>query len=284
MRYTPFVPEAAPLAGAVELVFTVDAYRPEHQVERLVPNGRTTLVFELDGRERYVYDEATRRPRQTCRQAWFSGTHTRSILIGDTSQESRLAAVQFAPGRAMPWVHASLQTSVDRVLPAVEVFGANVLDLRRDLLGKHEPQLLLEHLCAWLGDRYEAVYEPPPTVSEALREIVQRPSEIALTRFVEERGDLSYKHFVDLFKRHVGTTPKVLQRILRFAQVFTLLQERETVDWAELSLELGYADQSHFIRDFVAFSGYRPKRFLEDGHERLNFFPEDAGPENSTAR
>jgi AraC-like DNA-binding protein len=39
------------------------------------------------------------------------------------------------------------------------------------------------------------------------------------------------------------------------------------VDWAELALKQGYFDQSHLIRDFVAFSGISPADYLRRLHD-----------------
>ena len=274
MQYVPLVPSAPPLAGAVEVIFALAGYRPEHRTERLVPNGRVNLVIELDGRERHIYDNETRASRQVCREAWLSGVHSRYLTIGETQPESRLAAVQFAPGRSLPWVQQALQAFNDKVVPAVEVFGDSVLELRKALV-ESETAAIPDAIEGWLVDRYDGSFEPPRVLRQASTRLLENPGEVRLTRLVDEDGSVSYKHFLELFKRHFGPNPKTMQRILRFAGAFEALQAEEGVDWASLSLELGYSDQAHFIRDFRAFSGYRPKRFVEAENERINFFPDD---------
>lgn len=274
MQYTPHVPGDVDLAQAVELIFALDDYAPEHSRERLVPNGRVTLVIELDGRDRHVYDNETGEALQLCRGSWLSGVQSNFLTIGDTRPGTRLAAVQFAPGAALPLLHEELCTWNDRVAPAEETFGDSIVKLRERLLTLDSAQVVLE-VEAWLLARFDSEHRAPEVIRTLMAELMQAPGEVALTQRVEELGSVSYKHFVELFKRHVGPTPKTMQRILRFAQVFERLQGQERVDWTQISLELGYSDQAHFIRDFVAFSGYRPRKFLEEGHERLNFFPED---------
>ena len=49
MEYIPRFPNSEPLAGAIEVMFLLDGYAPDHVRERIVPNGRMTLVIELDG-------------------------------------------------------------------------------------------------------------------------------------------------------------------------------------------------------------------------------------------
>lgn len=274
MRYVPHIPASPPLAGAVEVVFSFEGYEPEHRFERLVPDGRMHLVIELDGRERYVYDNQSGRPIQVCRDAWLSGVHSNYLTFGETGPAARMAGAILAPGCALPFVGKPLHAFNDRVTPATEVYGESIDELRQRLLGLAVGPEINSEIEGWLESRYDARLEAPPIVRTAVEAIMESPAQVVFTALVEAQGSVSYRHFVELFKRHVGPNPKLMQRIVRFSQVFQSIQGRSQVDWANLSLELGYSDQAHFIRDFRAFSGYRPQRFVDDGHDRVNFFPE----------
>lgn len=274
MKYVPHTPVAPPLAGVVEVMFSLEEYAPPHRIERIVPNGRMNLVIELDDRDRYIYDNRSGSVIQTCNSAWISGIHSNYLSIGDTTVESRLAVVQLAPGRSLPLLHQRLDRFVDRVTPAADVFGSETHDLRDELRELESAEAINGAMERWLISRYDAEREPPKIIRDVLSRLMEDPGEVAFTELVEDDGSVSYRHFLELFKEHVGPTPKLLQRILRFSRVFDRIQGKSCLDWADLSLELGYSDQAHFIRDFRAFSGYRPQRFLDEGHERLNFFPE----------
>ena len=66
------------------------------------------------------------------------------------------------------------------------------------------------------------------------------------------------------FKQRVGLRPKQLARILRFKQAFTILHSPAEPGLMELDLhDLGYFDQSHFIKDFKFFTGFPPRCFLQ---------------------
>jgi AraC-like DNA-binding protein len=66
------------------------------------------------------------------------------------------------------------------------------------------------------------------------------------------------------FLHSVGTTPKVLQRTLRFQGFLALAQAgRLTGDgMATLALEAGYADQAHLSRECLRLTGQTPTEFL----------------------
>jgi len=256
-------------------MFDLVGYRPGHSRERVVPDGRMYLIIELDGRGRSIYDRLTGEPIQACQQAWLSGIHQQHFVIGDLSAESRLLAICFAPGASAQFTHEPAHTFCERIVQAEEVFGAPILSLRDQLLKLPDPMQRLTHTEAWLADRLDESFQTPPYVQVALDELLSRPGNMRLTEFVARRAEVSYKHFVEVFQRQVGPGPKVMQRILRFASVFTRLQGQARVNWAELSQDLGFSDQAHFIREFVAFSGYRPSEFQAQFNDRENFFPED---------
>ena len=74
---------------------------------------------------------------------------------------------------------------------------------------------------------------------------------------------LSKKQFERLFNELVGANPKEYARIVRFQKSLKLLQHySEDINQAQLAYQCGYADQSHFIREFKQFSGYTPLALL----------------------
>jgi AraC-like DNA-binding protein len=74
---------------------------------------------------------------------------------------------------------------------------------------------------------------------------------------------LSERQFEKRFKRAMGVTPHHYLRILRFRSAVRLLRERRLEKMSDLASELGYADQSHFIKEVKAFSGYTPTALSE---------------------
>lgn len=64
------------------------------------------------------------------------------------------------------------------------------------------------------------------------------------------------------FSSLIGKTPKQFIKIIRFQSVIDDISTRRNINLTELAYRNGYADQSHFIRDFKAFSGFTPKEFI----------------------
>lgn len=64
-----------------------------------------------------------------------------------------------------------------------------------------------------------------------------------------------------LCQRLFGVTPKALLIRHRLARMLAALEHRPYSELREF-LDLGYCDQSHFIRDFKAFFGMPPTRYF----------------------
>lgn len=65
-----------------------------------------------------------------------------------------------------------------------------------------------------------------------------------------------------VFQENIGISPKVYGRIIRFKNAYDYVRHHPEATWTEISHHFGYSDQSHFIRDFRAFTGENPTAFL----------------------
>lgn len=73
---------------------------------------------------------------------------------------------------------------------------------------------------------------------------------------------LSRKQYERVFRLCVGMNPKEYSRVVRFQKSMRLLQCGKR-NFAGIAAECGYADQSHFIREFRQMSGHTPKSLLQ---------------------
>lgn len=73
---------------------------------------------------------------------------------------------------------------------------------------------------------------------------------------------LGKKQFERQFRQCVGMNPKEYGRIVRFQRALRMMQLGSR-DYADIAYSNGYADQSHFIREFRQFSSLTPKQLVE---------------------
>ena len=80
------------------------------------------------------------------------------------------------------------------------------------------------------------------------------------------------------FKKQVGVPLKRYERISRFELALNLLATAGYSKLTSIAFELGYADQSHFIKEFQEFAGMSPYNFVRNksvGTESSSFLYPD---------
>jgi len=72
---------------------------------------------------------------------------------------------------------------------------------------------------------------------------------------------VSERRLSQVFREEVGMTPKLWCRIKRFQAVTKSLYVGVDIPWADLALDCGYCNQSHFSHELRAFSGIDPTTY-----------------------
>ena len=63
------------------------------------------------------------------------------------------------------------------------------------------------------------------------------------------------------FADRVGVSPTWLARRFRLQEAAERVRSGQSVAWAEVAAELGYADQAHLVRNFRALIGHTPQAY-----------------------
>lgn len=172
--------------------------------------------------------------------------HVVRVLEG----RGRVFGVTFRPGCFRPFLGVPVSTITGRSLPAAEVFGPDL------------PRGDVEQVEAFLRAVLPAA---DPLAERAAAAVAQIRAEPRLTRVdaLAVRTGLGVRRLQRLFADYVGLGPKWVIRRYRLHEVGERLAAGAGIDWARLAVELGYADQAHFTRDFTAMFGEPPTRYAE---------------------
>lgn len=73
--------------------------------------------------------------------------------------------------------------------------------------------------------------------------------------------NMNIKTLERITKKYTGDTPKTLRRLRRFQTASNQLVHQRQLDLTSIAHNNYFSDQSHFIRDFVAFAGLSPRVF-----------------------
>ena len=109
------------------------------------------------------------------------------------------------------------------------------------------------------------LFEPVPNDSIRLAgEITARIADDRTITRVDQialRFAMTTRQIQRLFREYVGVTPKWVIKRYRLIEAAERIAAGDVADFATLALDLGYADQAHFIRDFKQIIGRAPAAF-----------------------
>lgn len=168
---------------------------------------------------------------------------------------------KFRPGAFEPFAVVPMALLVDRALTL------------RDALGPAAASQLADAVAAadGIAGRIAAVESflrarrPPPDsarelVTSVVAAMLSSPPDVRVEQLAAAHG-LSTRSLQRLFRRYVGVGPKWVLRRYRLHEATERIAAGECRDYGALALALGYADQSHFNRDFRALVGSSPAQY-----------------------
>lgn len=264
----------SPIDRYINSIIYFKGYNPEHVTERVVPDGFIHLIFELDGYERSVFDHVTGESVLTLRDAWLAPMQSNFLTIS-AHQDSEMIVAQFHPYGVYALLHKSLGVSNEKMLKTSDIEEIDLIQLRTSIIAAENPEKKISILEREVMDSIDESKYPPTFIIEAIHTLRNNAHQ-KLVDLVQSSG-YSRKQFIKLFKKYIGLTPKKYQRILRFNEILKRINEGKFISWVDVSLDCGYFDQAHFIKDFKSFSGMNPTAFLDihKSTDRINFFPFD---------
>lgn len=188
----------------------------------------------------------------------------RSYVVGSTLRSFLV--------RSVGWRHvigASLQP--DGVQPLLRmpaaVIGQSVA-LLHDILGNEArtiehrvldgpPDGALRRLADVLVERRLAAPPPDETAQRAVQ-LVRRTRGHRRIDAIASDLSMSPRRLERHFLAHVGMSPKLFSRLVRFDRAVRNLPRRGETPWAQFALAHGYTDQAHFINEVREFAGLTP--------------------------
>jgi AraC-like DNA-binding protein len=262
------------------LVASAVGYRQEGMpagVHRGLPSPHLTLIVTLDEPLRMAVHPD---PRQVPGDydALLGGLHTTPALI---SHPGRQAGVQLAltplGARRLLGLPAGELAALD--CPPADVLGPAATELTdRFRAARTWPERFaaLERVLL-RGVRDGGA--PPPEVAEAWRLTNASGGRLRVAEIAARVG-WSERHLGARFRAETGLTPKEAARVVRFDGARRALAARvgagRSPDLARLAVAAGFADQAHLTREWQAFSGLSPTRwlaaevrFVQDGTDQL---------------
>jgi AraC-like DNA-binding protein len=142
----------------------------------------------------------------------------------------------------------------------LEEFSAGGLEDR--LLDSSDPQRQIKLLTEFLICKLEQARMRDYLIEESLH-LIHKNSVSITIRHLLDSLNISERQFARRFSQTVGVTPHFYIRVKRFNEAIRLMKAAHFQTLTDIAHALNFHDQSHFIRDFKAFSGTTPKRLSQ---------------------
>jgi AraC-like DNA-binding protein len=256
--------QARPTAALRPYVGFYSGYRQQGLApgtHRGLPSPYLTLIFTMDEPlDVAVHPDPRQAPGSY--DSLLGGLHLTPAVI---THPGRQSGVQVALG--------PLGCRALFGLPAAELAGADVD--AATVLGRPVIAEIRDRLCSapsWAG-RFAVVDEVlsrrlrplaagvAPEVRHAWHRLSAGTTPVAA---VAGEVGWSARYLTDRFRSEIGLRPKEAARVARFDRARRAL--RPAARLADVAAAHGFADQSHLVREFQAFAGCAPSRWLADEH------------------
>ena len=174
----------------------------------------------------------------------------------------RVFGVKFRPGAFLPFLGAPVGTITDRTFPAEQVWGPAAAALAGEMAGMPRVEQLISAVEAFLLARWPRE-DPQVELVGRIVAALLHDREIARVEDVARGFDIRPRTLQRLFARYVGVSPRWVLRRYRLHEAAAALAQQQDRPWADVAAELGYFDQSHFIRDFTGAIGMTPVAYAQ---------------------
>jgi AraC-like DNA-binding protein len=214
--------------------------QPPHE-QAILPHPNVTLAFEASGAGIFGVD--------------------RSIFKRRLTGLGKGLGVRFRPGGFHPFYRQSIASLNDRVVPARQVFGTAADEACAAAMSPAADDTAMIAAAQELLRGF--VPAPDPVIAQVAAMVERVGADPGLRRVVAlaEAFGVTERRLQRLFAEYVGVSPKWVIRRARLLEAARRADAGDVVDWTELALDLGYADQAHLTRDFTATLGVSPARY-----------------------
>lgn len=225
---------------------------------RILPNGVVELIINF-GDKQMTLKEDTLKIDKYFTNYWVAGIQSKPLFI-QSFNDTNLIGIRFLPGGAYPFFKFPILKLSDKVVEA-NWMEDELKKLQSEIRDLSDHKKIAQIIEAYLWTKFDGSCLTNESVKYVANKIFFSDTEIPISDLVRKAG-YSHKHFITLFKRQVGTSPKNLQRIVRLQKVIQLVKNKPTIKWSDIFYEFPYYDAAHFAHDFKELTGISPDSYL----------------------
>ncbi|WP_169087479.1 helix-turn-helix domain-containing protein [Paenibacillus sp. PL91] len=246
-----------------EKKFQLSRYAPSEPLSHFIKHY-WTVSWNLEGEPPYLQDVVPHPCVNMVMENDRSGIYGVSSRVYTKRLEGtgQVFGVKFLPGGFYPFIHSPLSKLTDQALSVEAVFGTEALRYEQQLHSTADITSKIAHT--------EALFlQSLPRQSDAITLInliisrIQEDRELTKVEQICVLFDINKRKLQRLFNQYVGISPKWVIKLYRLQNAAEAIDTGRHPDLLKLSAELGYYDQSHFIKEFKSMIGKTPDMYAK---------------------
>jgi AraC-like DNA-binding protein len=243
----------------VKCYFIIESELDVEFADTIFPGGHIEIVFNLGDA---VWRSSIIDGYQTDPPIELLGQITRPMFIKSRGKNMMLG-IRFFPHTAAYFLGGGLDEFNNQISDLRDLLGGSVRTLHSRLMEVQALNQRIELIERFLFSRL-SISGKKLDKATMIGQIVKEMQGNAFSDNIETialRYGITSRYLQKLFLQHIGVTPKVYSSINRFQRTLKHINRKE-VSLTLIAYECGYADQSHFIREFRSFTGVTPSLYL----------------------
>jgi AraC-like DNA-binding protein len=264
MIFNRFAPSPL-LQQLIECYWIIENDDPTPHQQKIIPDGFPEIIFHYKAPYRICLSNTWEQQSMQLLGGQISG----HFFLENTGA-SGMVGIKLKPTALTHLFSLDMQLFTDRVVELSLAIGDRLQSLEQALnnTSDHGTMVaLIEHHIEQLLSQISYTTSP---VDSAVDLIFEKKGMVSVAEITTAAG-IGERQLERLFKKYIGLSPKFYARIIRFSTIFEYMQQGDP-GWAGLAYEAGFYDQSHFIRNFKAFTGEDPSKYGFDEKNMANFF------------
>lgn len=258
------------LEHLIECYWIVESQDPTPQQQKIIPDGFPEIIFHYG--DPYRINLGTAWELQS---ASLLGGQLRNYFYLENTGVSGIVGIKLKPTAVTHLFNISMDELTDKVVDLPLVTGHSFQPIAAAI----RPGIDHDTIIRFINDHVKQLAEKASYhanhADRAVTQIIEKKGMITVAELIGTLGT-SERNLERIFKKYIGLSPKFYTRIIRFNTIFQLIQEGDP-RWTSIAFDSGFYDQSHFIRNFKAFTGEDPTRYFFDEQNMANFFLKKKG-------
>jgi AraC-like DNA-binding protein len=162
----------------------------------------------------------------------------------------------------------------DTCIDLNDVSTTRAQDLKEQLLNTDSIHEQIDLLSAYIYTQVQKHNQQADNLTNYVWEFMTKANGNVSLKALQQHLQVSERNLERRFKKSIGISPKLFARICSFQAAVGQMCSNNYQNLSDVAYTHGYADQSHFIRTFKAFSGLSPYQYKNKAIKVANHFPE----------